>query len=210
MISAISPVSGYSVQAIYGNPVSVRPVKPVSEESTANSAMMTVSKNHELEVPSQPSKETVEAKEQKAPVTSVASGGEAEIVKQLEQLQKAISKPMDTEEEPEKDEFNSIQASMSSIQNQFSNQFSSNYSDTFLQMGYSQNIRDKVSSSEAQTNVAEATQKASDYFAKTPALEEIEKMLENPTISQTVDKISETSDTKESQNVVDMLGAMNQ
>lgn len=166
MISPVSALSGYSVQAIYGNPVSVRPVKPVSEDTTANRAMMTVSRNNEIDVPSQIS-ENNKADSVKSPTRSVATGGEAEIVKQLELLQNAIKESSISDENPQQDEFESIASSMSMSQNPFGNQLSSDYSNTLLEMGYQQNIRDKVSSSEAQSQVAEVTQKALDAQSQT-------------------------------------------
>lgn len=158
MISPIGSISGYSVQAIYGNPVSTRAVKPVSEDSSANRAMMTVSKKNEIDVQSQPSKiEQDKPESNRQPVKGVASGGEAEIVKQLEQLQKSISRknPFENEEESERE---SEVSSM--MQNPFELSTNAMYSNTFLEMGFQQNIRDKVSSSEAQSQVAEMTQKA--------------------------------------------------
>lgn len=203
MISPISAVSGYSVQAIYGNPVSVRPVKPVSEDSTANRAMMTVSKNQDIDVPSQPSKEILEKAPEKSPVKSVASGGEAEIVKQLEQLQKAISKPSSDINKEEEDEFDSIQASMSSVQNQFSNQFTSDYSDTLLQMGYQQNIRDKVSSSSAQSQIADITQRA--YEPQTVA--DVAETLKTTEQSQAIESVQkETESVFPKNNVSELFG----
>lgn len=151
LISSISSISGYSVQAIYGNPVSTRAVKPVSEDSAANRAMMTVSRNDEKEIQSQPvnKQDDVDSIINKDPVRSVVSGGEAEIVKQLNQLAVAIES-RGTENVTESDYF----------------------SDALLQMGYQQNVRDKVASSDAQSQLAEMTQKTIDFEPDVHGVEE--------------------------------------
>lgn len=133
MISAISPVTSYRVQAIYGNPYSTKPVSAIKDGDETNTALMTVSRE----------KEAVQSKEslrsgtsedsvrELPPTRSVATGGTADIVRRISQMQQ--QKAQDTlyqdDEQPISDT-----AFMRTA-----------FETDFLRMGVAQNIRDMVS-----------------------------------------------------------------
>lgn len=179
MISPISSISGYSVQAIYGNPASTNAIHRVGKDTTANRAMMTVSKEKENEIQSQSTvKEEPLEEIKRNPLKGVASGGEAELLKQLHHLATAVGRGGVESEEEAEDKTATITAAV--LQNPFASQLSNQYENNLLEMGYQQNIRDKVSSSLAQSQLAEATQKMiepQDGISQVSATEKAENFL---------------------------------